>query len=104
MTTDNIIEVGINTDGQLYLKPYKEKFPLIWRSASEVHWNDKEHHLYSPKPREWSYLDWYKHIVTIVKDEYGCELVITGHTSWSDIPDDLKGDICLFNSGFDRPL
>lgn len=53
MTTDNITEVGINTDGQLYLKPYKEKFPLIWRSASEVHWNDKEHHLYSPKPREW---------------------------------------------------
>jgi len=37
----------------------------------EVHWNDKEGYLFSPKPREWSYLDWYKHIIGVVKDEYG---------------------------------
>ena len=35
------------------LKPETEKFTLIYRSAAEVHWDNKELFLYSPKPRDW---------------------------------------------------
>ena len=93
MTTDNISAIGINEAGQLFIKPEKESFVLIWRSAAEVHWNDKEEYLFSPKPREWSYLDWYKHIIGVVKDEYGCKLIMTSNTNWLNIPDDLKQQI-----------
>jgi hypothetical protein len=93
MTTDNISAIGINEAGQLFIKPETECFVLIWRSATEVHWNDKGGYLFSPKPREWSYLDWYNHIIGVVKDEYGCKLIMTSNTNWLNIPDDLKQQI-----------
>ena len=93
MTTDNIEAIGVNETGQLFIKPEKEQFILIWRSATEVHWNDKEHYLFSPKPREWSYFDWYKQIVSVILDEYDCKLILTPHTIWLNIPDDLKQQI-----------
>lgn len=93
MTTDNIEAIGIDEIGQLFIKPEKERFVLIWRSATEVHWDDKRTCLFSPKPREWSYLDWYKHIIGVVKDECGCKLIVTSNTNWLSIPDDLQQQI-----------
>ncbi|WP_365335452.1 hypothetical protein [uncultured Mucilaginibacter sp.] len=49
--------------------PCKKQFTLIWRSATEVHWNYMESYLYSPKPIEWSYFNCYKHIETVIADE-----------------------------------
>jgi hypothetical protein len=104
MNEDHILEIGINSSGQLYFKPEKERFTMIWRSATEVHWNEKEHLLYSPKPREWSYLDWYKHIVSVIQDEYECILKVNTNTIWTHVPDNLKEQIIDFNSEFQRPL
>jgi hypothetical protein len=98
MKTENIIEIGINEAGQLFIKPEKERFVLIYRSASEVHWNDVDKYLFSPKPREWSYLDWFRHIVSVVKEECDCELVITPTTSWNGIADDLHQQILEINN------
>jgi hypothetical protein len=100
MNEDHILEIGINSSDQLYIKPEKERFTMIWRSATEVHWHDKENFLYSPKPREWSYLDWYKHIVSVIQDEYKCLLKANTNTVWTHIPDDLKERIIDFNSRF----
>lgn len=91
MKTDNIKEIGIDDEGRLFIRPEKEQFHMIWRSATEVHW-DNDGFLYSPKPRDWSYLDWYKHIVAIAED-YGCKLVPTARTRWSSIPDELRNEI-----------
>lgn len=104
MKIENIHEIGINETGQLYLRPEQERFILIWRSATEVHWNNKENFLYSPKPREWSYLDWYKQIVSVVANEYNVNLNVTDKTLWSNIPSNLKENIIETNSGFQRPL
>lgn len=90
MTTDNIEAIGINEAGQLFIKPEKECFALIWRSAAEVHWNDKNQYLFSPKPREWSYFDWYKHIVDVVNDEYGCTLIRTTNSVWINVPKSIQ--------------
>ncbi|MFM7895444.1 MAG: hypothetical protein ACKO8L_05815, partial [Flavobacterium sp.] len=60
MRFDEIIEIGIDELERLYIKPKKEKFTLIYRTATEVHWDNEKHFLYSPKPKDWTYLDWYK--------------------------------------------
>lgn len=93
MKTDSIAEIGIDDMGRLYIRPEKEKFTMIWRSAAEVHWDQKQNFLYSPKPREWTYLMWYQHIVQIVADEYRCSLIIDRDTNWVSIPEDLKQQI-----------
>src|SRR5688572_7804848 len=93
MITDKILEIGIDEAGKLYLKPEKEKFTLIYRSATEVHWDATKMFLYSPKPREWSYLDWYKHIVSVIKTEAYCTLKITLETKWVNVPDELQQEI-----------
>jgi hypothetical protein len=96
MSSDNIKTIGIDESGRLYIVPEQEEFTMIYRSAAEVHWDNKGKYLFSPKPREWSYFDWYRQIVLVVKDEYGCQLRITDQTTWSSIPSDLKIDIESF--------
>lgn len=101
MTTDNIIAVGIDKEGRLFIKPQTKRFTLVWRSATEVHWNDKEAYLYSPKPREWSYFDWYKHMVEVIAKNYNCKLLIVNDADWLNVPDELKSQILQFtNSEF----
>ena len=94
MTTDNIMEIGIDNKERIYIKPETEHFEFIYRAAAEVGWDDKEHFLYSPKPKEWTYFDWYRQIIMATKDEYGCQLVLTDKTQWTNIPNELKDQIC----------
>jgi len=93
MAFDDILEIGIDENGRLFIKPEKNKFTLIYRSATEVHWDENKDFLYSPKPREWTYLDWYRHIVSAIEIEYGCKLIIRPNTKWISIPEDLKQEI-----------
>ena len=96
MRRDNILEISIDENGRLQFKPKKEKFALIYRSATEVHWDDKGLFLYSPRPREWTYLDWYKNIVSTIWTEYRCKLNLKNETSWTLIPEELKQSIIDF--------
>ena len=89
MERDEIIEIGIDNKERLYLKPLSKKFPYIYREAAEVNWDPKGNLLYSPKPREWSYLDWYKHIVDVAASQ-ACELFLSHNTNWINIQDELK--------------
>ena len=95
MKTDTIEEIGIDASGRLYVKPATQNFHMIWRSGAEVHWDVENQSLYSPKPREWSFLDWYKHILAVAKegDGGGCILRITASIVWTNIPVELKSQI-----------
>jgi hypothetical protein len=73
----DIAEIGIDEAERLYVKPVSGDFSHIYPAAMEVHWSPQEKSLYSPKPREWSYLNWYVQILYAAKDEYGILLVIT---------------------------
>ena len=95
MTTDHIKEIKIDHSGRLCIFPEREKFSMIWRTATEVNWNNNEFFLYSPKPREWSYFDWFKHIIEVIK-EVNCELLISNSTSWVNIPITLREQIETF--------
>lgn len=61
----------------------------IYRRTAKVHWNKELYYLYTPKPKEWAHIDWFKHIIAIAKEEYGCQLFLTNSTKWTKIPEEL---------------
>ena len=93
MRQDKIQEIGIDSEERLYIKPTIEKFTMIYRSTAEIHWDTTGLFLYSPKPREWSYLDWYKHIVSLIQTDCDCQLVLVEETKWINIDKNLKEQI-----------
>lgn len=90
MKTDKILKIGIDNKDRLYIKPEKEHFALIYRTATEVHWDNNGYFLYSPKHRERTYYDWFKYITDVTETECNCKLILTEETKWTNIPDELK--------------
>ncbi len=93
MKIDEISEIGIDDQERLFIKPSKERFTLIYRTATEVHWDSNDFFLYSPKPRDWSYLDWFIHIMRVTETECNCRLILTEKTKWINIDEELKEKI-----------
>lgn len=95
MRNDIISKVSIDEDGRLCIWPVQERFDLIYRSAAEVHWDRDGKFLFSPRPREWSYLDWFQQIVSVALDEYGVRLSTSPETEWVNVEPSLQKDIEL---------
>jgi hypothetical protein len=55
-----------------------------------VHWNEKEHYLYHNPSVEWDVLQWYKQIISAVKNEYEIALVITSDTVYENLDKHIK--------------
>jgi hypothetical protein len=89
MRTDAIEAVGVEDDGSLWVKPATTTFPYIYREAMEVHWDAKRLRLYSPKPREWSYVDWFRQIRNAAREQ-GVRLTLEQTTSWLNVDADLQ--------------
>lgn len=94
MKTDNIIEICIDENEYLFVKPQTEQFLCIYRAGLAVQWDNEKRILFSCKPREISYFDWFERIIEAAKIEYDCELIITSDTNWLNIPNELKKQIC----------
>ena len=92
MERDSIAEIGIDHSGRLYVVPSLKKFPYIYREAVQVHWDEQGGFLYSPVPKEWTYLQWFVHIVEAAKLQ-SCQLYLTVNTKWCDVPTLLKDQI-----------
>lgn len=93
MKKDEIISIEIDKLFRLNTKPKSVSFNMIYRTATEIHWNTQSKTLYSPKPIDQTYLEWFKHILKVTKDECYCELSITEQTEWINIPNELKKEI-----------
>lgn len=93
MTEESIAEVGIDDEARLYVRPATASFDYIYRAAMEVNWDASTRRLFSPKPREWTYLDWFKQIIAAAADEYGTALRLTSDTGWTKIPASLRAEI-----------
>jgi hypothetical protein len=90
---DEIIEIAIDEKERLLIKPKNTRFTLIYRTATEVHWDEKLLSLYSPKPRECTYLNWYQHIINVAEVECNTKLILTARTKWTNISNELKKTI-----------
>ena len=65
MSSDDFVaEIGIDPEGRLYIRPYESSFEFIYREAMEVHWDADTRRLISPKPRQWTYVDWFRQIIS----------------------------------------
>ena len=89
MRNDVISEIGIDKEQRLYIKPLNEVFPFIYREAMEVCWDDNKRVLLSPKPREWSYENWYVQIMSATIRQ-GVVLTLSERTIWQNIPENLR--------------
>jgi len=92
MQQDAIAEIGIDAKDRLYVKPCSVALPYIYREAMEVHWDSDGLFLYSPKPREWSYAQWFKQIVAAAREQ-SCQLAISQSTTWVNIPASVQAEI-----------
>lgn len=86
MESDNIVKVEIDKEGKLHIKPETVKFPMIYRTATEVHWDISNQTLFSPAPRDWTYLEWFSHIIEVVREECFYRLSLTDKTEWVNVP------------------
>ncbi|MCU7797061.1 MAG: hypothetical protein KZQ75_08025 [Candidatus Thiodiazotropha sp. (ex Myrtea spinifera)] len=89
---DLIEEIGIDEEQRLYLKPATETFPMIYREAMEVHWNNERGCLYGATPRKWGYIEWFEQIIKAASAQ-GCKLVISPNVSWVNVPSELQAQI-----------
>jgi hypothetical protein len=94
MNTDAIEAIGIDDHGSLWVKPTTSTFPYIYREAMEVHWDAARSCLFSPKPRDWSYVDWFRQIRAAARNQ-GVMLHLVPRTSWSDVDPDLQHALAL---------
>ena len=92
MNMEEIEEIGIDVEERLYVKPSSSTFPLIYREAMEVNWNEKRQYLYGSKPKKWGYVEWYLQILKAASEQ-GCTLVLTSNTNWTNISDEITNKI-----------
>jgi hypothetical protein len=52
MVENQIVEVGIDQDGKLYVRPEEQTFSYIYRAAMGVGWDPLRRALFAPKARE----------------------------------------------------
>ena len=100
MRDDTIKKVEIKDDGRLCVWPSNVQFEYIYRSSMEVHWDIEERYLYGPKPREWSYLDWFTRIVTAAMFEYEVRLKTNHKTKWINIESHLMSEIVSYQDQY----
>ena len=86
---DQISSIGIDDQGSLWVKPSTSVFPYIYREAMEVKWDSEQLYLFSPKPREWSHLEWFQQIKAAAREQ-GVELITGPTTQWSNIDSPLR--------------
>ena len=101
ITEDQIVELGIDGDERLFLRPRAGTFSHIYRAAMQVEWDPVRLVLQSPKPREWSYLDWFRQIIAAAASEYSVRLKSTPATIWTNVPEVLRAEIEHEQTTFD---
>ena len=85
-------EISIHEDGRLIIRPREANdwYQYVYRAAGEVSWDPAIACFVCPRPREWSYLQWFQHARDAVRSELGCDFEITDRTSWTNIPEVLR--------------
>lgn len=91
MKQDTIDVIEIDGAGQLHVVPSSHSFPYIYREAVEVNWDTVRLSLYSPKPREWSYSQWFQQILQAARAQ-GCELRLAERTQWLNVDPVIKAE------------
>lgn len=94
MRQELISEVALDEAGRLLLKPAETLFDdLHMAGAWGFRWDAHRRMLAIPPPRDWSYHDWFQHVVTIIGQQYGVHLKLGPRTEWSSVPTEVRTQI-----------
>ena len=89
-----IAEVTIDRDGRMLLKPADTLFDdLHMAGAWGFRWDAPTQSLAIPQPREWTYRDWFDHVVKIISSQYGVLLKLSPQTRWTSVPSSVRDEI-----------
>ncbi len=93
MELEEVSKVEINHKGELFIclkSGGKAEYQHIYRQGREVYWDSEMKGFKSPPPRQWTYLQWYKHILDVVSEAIKLKLIISNNTEWINVDDELK--------------
>jgi hypothetical protein len=90
-----VADISIDNDGRLLVRPRQaeDTFQYVYRAAAEVNWDEGQACFATPRPREWSYLEWFQHARLAIRSELGRDFEIGSRTTWVNIPDALRAEI-----------
>ncbi|NVK22561.1 MAG: hypothetical protein HWD86_08585 [Kangiellaceae bacterium] len=90
---EKINKIEILDSGELYLclvSGERASYQHIYRDGREVYWDNDKQGFKSPKPRKWSYFDWYKHICLVVSQSMNLTLELAKTVEWKNISSELQ--------------
>jgi hypothetical protein len=94
MREEVIAEVTIDDAGRMLLRPADTLFDdLHTAGAWGFRWDSPTQSLAIPQPREWTYRDWFKHVVKIIGSEYGVHLKLGPQTQWTSVPSCVRDEV-----------
>ena len=94
MRDEFIASVTLDEMGRLLLKPAETLFDdLHMAGAWGFRWDAPTSSLAIPLPKEWSYRDWFDHVVTIIGQEYEIHLKLGPRTAWTSVPLSVKREL-----------
>lgn len=95
MKKATVVRIEINADGRILVYPdrHDPTFQYVYRAGAEVSWDAAAKAFSGQSPRTWSYIDWYRNIVSAARSECGVELVVSAETRWINVPVDLMHEI-----------
>ena len=91
MIAEEILSIGIDDRGSLWVKPALSTFPMIYREAMEIGWDSNHSVLFCPKPLKWDYVRWFRQVLTCAHLQ-GVGLTPTPQTVWINIDQELANN------------
>lgn len=90
-----VADISIDEDRRLLIRPRRAEdiFQYVYRAPAEIQWDGDQACFATPKPREWTYLQWFQHARVAIHSELGRDFELNGRTTWANIPDVLRAEI-----------
>lgn len=99
MRDETIAEVTMDEAGRLLLKPAETLFDTLHMAGAwGFRWDEPTGSLAIPLPKEWSYCDWFSHVVTIIGQEYDVHLTVGPQTKWISVPEAVRAELLALNA------
>lgn len=88
-----IDKIEKTNDGILRIYTTKKSFPLIYRSAMAIYWDEENSCIYHVKCSECTCEQWYTQILRALLNEYGSKLLISPNTKWEGLNESERSRI-----------
>lgn len=98
MKKEIISAVEVMDSGKLLLvleSGGSNSYQYVYREGLGIYWDNEKKGFHSNEGLggDWSYSDWFMHIIKVVKTGVGVDLCLSEDVIWSNISEKIKNDI-----------